>query len=140
MRNLDGKLVLITGAAAGIGRALALELARCRANLLLVDIDGPRLLQTALEARRRGVTVDVCVADLARSEEVGRLAARVRQDYPHLDVLVNNAGVAYYGTTHEMGHDQWRRVMAVNLFAPIQLTRELLPILFARPEAHLLNM
>jgi short-subunit dehydrogenase len=140
MRNLEGKLVLITGAAAGIGRALALELARRRANLLLVDIDAAGLAATALEARRRGVRVDVCLADLARGEEVARLAARVRRDFSHLDVLVNNAGVAYYGTTHEMSHEQWRRVMAVNLFAPIQLTRELLPVLFERPEAHLLNM
>jgi short-subunit dehydrogenase len=140
MRNLDGKLVLITGAAAGIGRALALELARWKANLLLVDFDAAGLAATALEARRCGVRVDACVADLSRSEEVGALAARVRHEYPHLDVLVNNAGVAYYGTTHEMSHDQWRRVVAVNLAAPIQLTRELLPVLFERPEAHLLNM
>jgi short-subunit dehydrogenase len=140
MRSLEGKLVLITGAAAGIGRALALAMAGERANLLLVDIDATRLAETAIAARSRGVTVDVCVADLASAEEVGRLAARVRHDYPQLDVLVNNAGVAYYGTTHEMSHEQWRRVMAVNLFAPIQLTRELLPALFERPEAHVLNM
>lgn len=140
MRNLDGKLVLITGAAAGIGRALALELARRRANLLLVDIDDARLAETAAAARGRGVEVVTSVTDLSRAEEVTRLADRVRHDYPHLDVLVNNAGVAYYGITHEMSHEQCRRVMAVNLFAPIQLTRELLPLLIERPEAHILNM
>jgi NAD(P)-dependent dehydrogenase (short-subunit alcohol dehydrogenase family) len=140
MRTLNGKLVLVTGAAAGIGRAMALEFARHRANLLLVDVDGMGLAETAIAARALDVKVDVCVADLARSEEVTRLALRVREQFPHLDVLVNNAGVAYYGTTHEMSHEQWRKVLAVNLHAPIQLTRELLHVLFERPEAHILNM
>jgi short-subunit dehydrogenase len=140
MRTLNGKLVLVTGAAAGIGRAMALEFARHRANLLLVDVDGIGLAETAIAARALDVKVDVCVADLARSEDVTRLALRVREQFPHLDVLVNNAGVAYYGTTHEMSHEQWRKVLAVNLHAPIQLTRELLHVLFERPEAHILNM
>jgi short-subunit dehydrogenase len=55
-------------------------------------------------------------------------------------VLVNNAGVAYYGPTHRMTASQCERVLAVNLLAPIQLTRELLPALLERPEAHVLNV
>jgi short-subunit dehydrogenase len=140
MRTLSGKLVLVTGAAAGIGRALAIELARKRANLLLVDIDGIGLAETAMAARSLGVRADVCVADLSRPEEVSRVGMLVRERFDTLDVLVNNAGVAYYGTTHEMTHEQWRKVLAVNLHAPIQLTKELLHLLFERPEAHIVNM
>jgi len=95
---------------------------------------------TAIAARACDVEVNACVTDLADSDEVSRLASRVRREFSHLDVLVNNAGVAYYGTTHEMSDDQWQQVLAVNLHAPIQLVRELLPVLFARPEAHILNM
>jgi short-subunit dehydrogenase len=140
MRTLDGKLALITGAAAGIGRSLAIELARRRTHLVLVDVDGEGLAETVAAAECHKVEVEACVADLADSDEVHRVAALVHDDYGGLDILVNNAGVAYYGTTHEMAEDQWRRVLAVNLLAPIQLTHELLPSLFMPPEAHVLNM
>jgi short-subunit dehydrogenase len=140
MRTIDGKLALITGAAAGIGRALALELARHGAHLLLVDVDETRLGETAAVARGRGVRVDTCTADLGFENEVRRVAAWARERFGRLDILVNNAGVAYYGTTHEMAEYQWRRVVAVNLSATIQLTHELLPALFVPPQAHVLNM
>jgi short-subunit dehydrogenase len=140
MRTIDGKLALITGAAAGIGRALALELARQGADLLLVDIDRMGLAETAVRARGHGVRVATCTADLGSPLEVRRVAAWVQNDYGRLDILINNAGVAYYGTTHEMGEDQCRRVLAVNLLAPMQLTHQLLPCLFQPPEAHVINM
>ena len=140
MRTIDGKVALITGAAAGIGRALAFELARHGTHLLLVDCDEPRLAETAAAARGRGVYVATYIADLGFDGEVGSVAAWVRDRFGRLDILVNNAGVAYYGTTHEMAEHQWRRVVAVNLAATIQLTHELLPTLFLAPEAHVLNM
>ena len=140
MRTIEGKLALITGAATGIGRALALELAQQGANLLLVDIDEARLAETAAAAQSHGVRLASCVADLGNSREVRRVAAWVQNDYGRLDILINNAGVAYYGSTHEMHEDQWRRVLAVNLMAPMQLTQELLPCLFEPPEAHVINM
>lgn len=140
MRTIDGKLALITGAAAGIGRALALELAGHGTHLLLVDVDEARLAETAVAARSRGVRAAACVADLGFPDEVCRVAAWVKDDFGGLDILINNAAVAYYGCTHEMHEDQWRKVLAVNLLAPMQLTHELLPCLFEQPEAHVLNM
>ena len=140
MRTINGKLALITGAAAGIGRALALELARQGADLLLVDIDRTGLAEAAAEARSRDVRVATCVADLGSPLDVRRVAAWVQNDYGRLDILINNAAVAYYGRTHEMREDQWRRVLDVNLLAPMQLTHELLPCLFEPPEAHVINM
>ncbi len=140
MRKIEGKLALVTGAAAGIGRSLALALARERTDLLLVDIDAAGLAGTVATAASAGAEVQSCVADLSRSEEVSRVAARARDQGGGVDILVNNAGVAYYGTTHEMADDQLQQVLSVNLLAPIQLTRELLPSLFARPESHVLNV
>ncbi|HEY4262880.1 MAG TPA: SDR family NAD(P)-dependent oxidoreductase, partial [Schlesneria sp.] len=57
-----------------------------------------------------------------------------------IDILVNNAGVAYYGPTHSMTAAQWDWLLNINLLAPIQITRELLPILLERPDAHILNV
>ncbi len=140
MDSLHGKLALITGAASGIGRALAIELARQGVDLFLIDIDSDGLLATAQLAAQYGGRIEWQVADLCCSDAMAHLTRRVQGEFPSLDILVNNAGVAYYGTTHEMSDQQWRRLLGVNLLAPLQLTHQLLPTLLARPEAHILNI
>lgn len=140
MNSLRGKLALVTGAASGIGRALAIELARAGVDLLLVDIDRAELLGTVQRTTVFGRRADWQVVDLGLPEEVARLIQRVHAEFASLDILINNAGIAYYGTTHEMSSEQWNRVLAVNLHAPIQLTQALLPLLSQRPEAHVMNV
>ncbi len=140
MKRIDGKLALVTGAASGIGRATALALAQKGANLFLVDINQPQLAATADEARRKGIRVDARVCDLSRPAEIHRTVEALLASWGGLDILVNNAGIAFYGPTLQMTDEQWERLLAVNLHAPIQFTRELLPALLARPEAHILNM
>ncbi len=140
MRTIRGKLALVTGAAAGIGRALAGELARQGADLMLVDVNERGLARAAVEAAQFGGRVTIRVANLASSDEVSQIADLVHDKAGGLDILVNNAGVAYYGLTHQMADDQWQKVMAVNLLAPLQLTRQLLPLLLANDQAHVLNV
>jgi short-subunit dehydrogenase len=140
MRTLNDKLALITGAASGIGRALSIELAAAGTRLLLVDVDGAGLAETVALAERHGVLVDFHVADLSLPEEVHGVAEWAGKAPGGLDILINNAGVAYYGTTHEMTEPQCQRLLAVNLLAPLQLTRELLPALLEQPQAHVLNV
>jgi short-subunit dehydrogenase len=140
MKSIAGKSALVTGAASGIGHAIALRLAREQANLWLVDIDERGLLATADEARRQGVEVVTRVADVARPEAVHAVVEALRESRTELDILVNNAGIAFYGPTHQMSGAEWDRVLAINLHAPIQFVRELLPTLLARPEAHILNV
>ncbi len=140
MRLLRDKKVLVTGAAAGIGRALALRFAGEGAHLFLLDINKGELAETIMAARRLGVDAYGRTCDVARPEDVSASISAVLDRWGTLDVLVNNAGVAYYGPTTRMTPQQWERLLAVNLLAPIQFTRELLPTLLSRPEAHLLNV
>lgn len=140
MRTIRGSKAMVTGAAAGIGRAIALALAREGADLFLVDIDAEGLDGVAREARREGVTVIAAIHDLAEPAQVSAAVRDLLAAWGGLNILINNAGLAYYGKTHEMTDAQWHRVMAVNLLTPIQLTRELLPVLLAAPEAHILNV
>jgi 3-oxoacyl-[acyl-carrier protein] reductase len=140
MRVIRGRRALVTGAASGIGRAIALDLAREGADLLLVDIKREELEAVAAEARRHGVAVLTSVRDLSQPAEVSAAVRDVLAAWGGLNILINNAGVAYYGKTHEMTDPQWNRVIAVNLLAPIQMTRELFPALLAADEAHILNM
>ena len=139
MKVLRGKKALVTGAASGIGRAIALALAREGVDLYLVDIDDLKIDPVAREARAHGVEVRTVHCDLARPEEITALVENVLRGWGRLNILVNNAGVAHRGPTHEMSSDEWNRLLAVNLMAPIQLVREFLPILRSN-EAHILNV
>ena len=140
MRHLKDKLALVTGAASGIGRALSLELAACGARLLLADIDAAGLAETAAQAQARGADVRTQVVDLADREQVLELARSASGLPGGVDILINNAGIAYYGTTHEMTAGQLDRVLAVNLLAPLTLTHELLPSLLSKTSSHVVNV
>jgi 3-oxoacyl-[acyl-carrier protein] reductase len=140
MRIFRGRKALITGAASGIGRAIAVALADKGADLYLVDIDEAGLGLTGREVASRGVEVVMARCDLAEPAEISGLVRAVLSRWKRLNVLINNAGVTLYGPVHRMTDAQWNRVMAVNLAAPIQLTRELLPALLRSQDAHLVNI
>ena len=140
MRIIRGKKAMVTGAASGIGRAIALELAKEGADLFLVDIKADALAAVAREARGHGVNVMTAVSDLADPAQIGSAVEQLRNGWKRLNILVNNAGITYYGQTHLMTGEQWKRIMAVNLMAPIQLVHELLPTLLAAEDAHILNV
>jgi len=140
MKVIRGKKAVVTGAASGIGQAIALALAREGSDLYLVDIDEVNLAATVREAQQFGVTVVARKCDLAQPNEITASVDALLSAWGKLDILVNNAGVAYYGSTNEMAAEQWNRLLAVNLLAPIQLMRELLPTLLAGDDAHILNV
>jgi 3-oxoacyl-[acyl-carrier protein] reductase len=139
MKTLRGRKALVTGAASGIGRSIALALAREGVDLYLVDINDIEIDRVAREARRHGVEVRIAHCDLAQHEQITALVETVLSAWGGLNILVNNAGVVHRGPTHKMTDDQWNQVLAVNLMAPIQLVRELLPCLQSH-EAHILNV
>src|SRR4051812_17742960 len=99
MRVIRGRKALVTGAASGIGRALALALAREGADLFLVDIDAANLDRVADEARQHGVTAVTHVCDLADSEAVSAAVQALQAHWGALNILINNAGVTFYGPT-----------------------------------------
>lgn len=140
MKEIRGKKALVTGAASGIGRAIALRLAAEGAHLFLIDIDDARLTEVVEECRWEGVEVIGRQCDVAQSRDVSAAVAVVLADWGGVDILVNNAGITYYGRVENMSADHWDRLMRVNLLSHIQFTRELLPHLLERREAHVLNV
>jgi short-subunit dehydrogenase len=140
MRELREKTALVTGAASGIGRAISLALADEGMRLFLVDINEDGLAQVATEARQRGSEVVSRRCDIGRPAEVSAAVAEVLAKWNGVDILVNNAGITYYGKTEEMSAENWDKVMRINLHAHLQFTRELLPSLLERREAHVLNV
>lgn len=140
MQSLRNKNALVTGAAAGIGRAIALRLAREGAHLYLLDVQEPGLASVVSEARRVGVSAIGRYCDVSQPRQITQSVIDALVRYGKIDVLVNNAGITYYGDTESMSAGDADRLVAINLLAPIQFTRELLPVLLAQPEAHVLNV
>ena len=140
MRTIRGKKVLITGAAGGIGRALAMRFAQEQADLYLTDIDNNRLQEVISAVHAHGIAAWGACCDLTQSAEITLLNQQILNEWNGVDVLVNNAGVCYYGPTLQMTDQQWNWLLAINLHAPAQFVRELLPTLLSRPEAHILNV
>jgi 3-oxoacyl-[acyl-carrier protein] reductase len=140
MRELRGKRALVTGAASGIGRAIARRLASEGTHLALLDIQDEGLREIADEVERLGCEVLRLLCDLRQSTSIDAAVDRLLAVWPALDLLVNNAGVVYHGPTRAMSAEDWEWLLAINLLAPIHLTRRLLPTLLSRPEAHIVNM
>lgn len=140
MENLRGKKALVTGAASGLGRAIALALAREGTDVWLLDLDVPRLGLVVSEAVAHHVEAIARHCDVTQPAAISRTIDEMLAQWGHIDILVNNAGVAYYGPTEKMTAEQWNWLLGINLLAPIQFTRELLPTLLERPESHILNM
>jgi len=140
MQTLRGKCALVTGAASGIGRALALKLAGEGVDLFLLDIDEAGLATVANAAQRQRVEVIRRRCDVSDVAQITASTAHIIDRWSGVDLLVNNAGITYYGQTEQMTAEHCDRLLSINLNAPIHFTRELLPSLLKRPEAHVLNI
>ncbi|MGB7656250.1 MAG: SDR family oxidoreductase [Novosphingobium sp.] len=112
--RLSGKRAVITGAAQGIGKAIAAAFVAEGAELLLADLDAAKLAATAAELGQEGF-----VTDLSRKAEIDRLFARVGERWGGLDVLVNNAGITHAADLDDLAEADFDRVLAINLKAPL---------------------
>ncbi len=121
MKTLAGRTAFLTGAAAGIGRALARALAAAGCHLFLVDRDADGLRRLQDELSGSGVTVRSVVCDLADAVSVDRVVMRALEQTGGIDLLINNAGVCCYGPTDQMTQAQWDWLMSVNLLSPIRI-------------------
>ena len=140
--EFSGGTAVVTGAASGIGEALAVQLAARGSHLVLVDRDADRLDDVAGQIRTRhmALTVDTHIADLSDDEQTAALAAMLAEAHPETTLLVNNAGVALGGRFDQVTLDEFDWVMAVNFRSVVRLTHALLPVLKAHPGAHLVNV
>jgi retinol dehydrogenase 14 len=137
---MKGKVVLITGASSGIGKATALGLAKLGVTLVLVSRDkekGEAAREEIGKATGNG-SIELLVADLLLQKDVRRVAVEFQATHPRLDVLINNAGASF--TDYAETEDGIERTMAVNYFAPFLLTNLLLDTLKASAPSRVVNV
>jgi len=139
--ELRGKSVVITGAGKGIGKSLALALAKEGANLGLISRTSGDLeaLRSAL-TEVYDVKVSIAVADISVREEAERAVVSIQNELGSIDALINNAGIAKFGTFLEMDPADWERHMEVNLFGTYYVTRAALPAMVEKNSGNIINI
>jgi short-subunit dehydrogenase len=140
MRNLKGKRVLITGGCGGIGRALAVRLARERAVVILTDVADAPLDEVAAAVRHAGGTAQTHVVDVTDGRQIESLREALVRQGAQPDVVINNAGVVFGGPLVDVSWERHSLTYEVNLLGLVRVTRCFLPDLVERPEAHLVNV
>ena len=141
MKLLEGKVALITGAARGIGKAIALKFAAEGADIaftdLVIDETGQ---QTENEIAALGVKAKGYASNAASFEETEKVVAQIKEDFGHIDILVNNAGITKDGILLRMSEAQWDAVIAVNLKSAFNFIHACVPIMMRQRCGSIINM
>lgn len=138
MKNFTGKLAVITGAASGIGRELAVQLAGRGADLALADIDEAGMRETA--SMVDGIDSTTHVVDVADRAAMERFAADVVRHHGRVNLLINNAGVTLVSTAEGVDYDNFEWIMGINFWGVVYGTKAFLPHLRRADEAHIVNI
>lgn len=137
---IAGGVALVTGAAGGIGRALAVSLARRGADIALLDRREPELLETKQLIEETGRRASLHVVDMRDAAEIAQTPEAVSMAHGRLDILVNNAGVALIGDFSQTTSDEDDWVMDINYHSLVRMTRACLPLLSAASQAQIVNI
>lgn len=139
MRDLNGKVAAVTGAASGIGRALAVELATLGCELSLSDVDETGLAETAGRIAGKA-RVSTHVVDVSDRDRVFAWAEASVREHGRVDLIINNAGVALSDSLETVSYEDFAWVMSINFWGVVHGTQAFLPILKQQPEGHIVNV
>ncbi len=138
--DVEGRVAVITGAASGIGRATAMELARHGCTVVLADIKEDRLAEAVDEVRRYASDSTTEVCDVSDEAQVKQMVQAVHERYRGIDILVNNAGIMRVKSFDEMSEGEFEGQMSVNFYGPAYLIRAVVPIMQRQGRGIIINM
>lgn len=141
MELLKGKVALITGAARGIGKAVALKFAHEGADIAFTDLElNAQAEQTQQEIEACGVTCRAYASNAADFEATHAVVEQIHRDFGHIDILVNNAGITKDGLMLRMTEQQWDAVINVNLKSAFNFTHAIVPVMMRQRGGSIINM
>ena len=140
MNDLKNKNALITGAGKGIGKAVAIALAKEGVNVILVARTQSDLDQVAQEVNALGVKSLTLIADVANINSVNAAVEKALTEFKTIDILINNAGIAAFGKFLELEPEAWERIIQVNLMGTYYVTRAILPNMIERQTGDIINI
>jgi NAD(P)-dependent dehydrogenase (short-subunit alcohol dehydrogenase family) len=140
MERLEGRSAIVTGAASGIGRAVAEAFADAGMRLTITDVNEDNLRQLATQLGDAGVEVEAVVADVRDPDAVDRVGRAAMERFGQLHVAVNNAGIVNGGYSWELSLDEWHRVLDTNLWGVIHGVRSFVPLILESGQGgHVVN-
>ena len=139
MKNFKDKTAVITGAGSGMGRYLAILLAKDGADVVVCDVNEDTLNKTLEMLKQYNVSISSHVLDVAIKEDIEALPGKVIEQHGKVDLVFNNAGVATGGHFQDMDEKYWDWVMGVNFHGVVNSTRAFIPHMIDRPEAAIVN-
>ncbi|MRR09630.1 SDR family NAD(P)-dependent oxidoreductase, partial [bacterium] len=137
---LQNKTAIVTGAAQGIGKAIALALAREGANVVVSDVNLEQAQQTAMEVEALGVKSLAVKCNVADAAEVDALVKQAQDAFPAIDILVNNAGVTRDNLMMRMSEQDWDLVLSVNLKGAFLMTKAVSRVMMRQRSGRIINM
>jgi 3-oxoacyl-[acyl-carrier protein] reductase len=140
MESLKGKTALVTGAGKGIGKAIAIALAKEGVNVALLARTKTDLEKVAAEIDELGVETAIVTADVTNISSVNQAVEQVQQELGFIDILINNAGTASFGKFMELEPDHWEQIIKVNLMGPYYVTRAVLPAMISQKTGDIVNI
>lgn len=138
--TISGMVTLITGGSSGIGKQLAIDMAKLGARVIISSHDSARLKQACSEINSMGYEVTAMACDVTRQADIDGMVARVGAEYGGLDILVNNAGYAVYESFEESDLGEIVRLIDVNLLGCIRCMKGFLPSMIARRSGRIINV
>ncbi len=139
-QTLKGKVAFITGGARGIGRATAIALAKEGVNVGLLARTEETLKKTAAEVEGYGIKVAYAAVDISSKDQVEAAIEVLTNELGAADILINNAGIATFGTVAEMDPEEWKRIIDINLMGTYYVTRAVLPQLIEKNGGDIINV
>ncbi|MCI5776943.1 MAG: 3-oxoacyl-[acyl-carrier-protein] reductase [Bacteroidales bacterium] len=141
MKLLEGKTALVTGAARGIGKALALRFAEAGANIAFTDLEiNDAAKETEAQIAALGVKVKGYASNAANFEQTHEVVNQIVADFGSIDVLVNNAGITKDGLMLKMTEQQWDAVLTVNLKSAFNFIHAVIPVMSKQRKGSIINM
>ena len=138
--KFEGKVALVTGAARGIGEAIALKLAQEGADVVVTDVDLEGAQRVAQEIEGLGRKAKAVLADVSQREAVQRLVSEAVSLFGKIDILVNNAGIIRRGTFLEHDPQDWEKVLSVNLGGTFNCAKEIVPLMVKQGGGKIINI
>lgn len=140
MTDLKNKTALVTGAGKGIGKAIALALAKEGVNVILVARTQEEIDSVAAKVRSLRVKALAVTADVADINSVNAAVEKALGEFGAIDILINNAGIASFGKFLELEPTDWERIIQVNLMGPYYVTRAVVPNMIERQSGDIINI
>ena len=138
-RRFEGKRVIVTGGASGIGKATVERFLEEGAKVAIIDVSERNGAAVAAELRAKGHDPLLITGDVTSPKDVKRMIAKVLEEFGGIDVLFNNAGILVEGTIEEVSEEGWDRIMGVNVKGPFLMSKEVVPVMLKQGKGVIVN-